>query len=245
MNKTCVLVVDDDPIILKFVAANLRARDFEVIMAEDGPSALKSMEEKLPDLVILDIMMPGMDGIEVCHRIREWSPVPIIMLSAKSEVGNKVDLLNLGADDYITKPFGIEELMARVRAVMRRKTRSDHVDSAAFVSDDLEVNLGRRVVTVGGKQIKLSPIEYSLLRELVQNAGKVITHQMLLSRVWGPEYGEEIEYLRVYIGRLRNKIEPDPQNPKHILTESGVGYSLRKMEPPELKSSDQANNATP
>jgi len=231
VNKTCVLVVDDDPVISKFVSANLRARDFEVVVAEDGPSALKCMEERLPDLVILDIMMPGMDGIEVCRRIREWSPVPIIMLSAKSEVNTKVGLLNLGADDYITKPFGVEELMARVRAVMRRRAGSPSLELATFVSGDLKVNLGERWAAIGGKHIKLSPTEYNLLRELVQNAGKVLTHQMLLSRVWGTEYGEEIEYLRVYIGRLRNKIEADPQNPKHIITESGVGYCLQKLDP--------------
>ncbi len=231
MKKTCVLVVDDDPIISRFVSANLKAREFEVITAEDGPSALKAMEERLPDLVILDIMMPGMDGNEVCQRIREWSQVPIIMLSAKTEVSSKVDLLNTGADDYITKPFGIEELMARVKAVLRRKTGAPKRDSAVFSSGNLEVNLGNRWVAVDGKQIKLSPTEYNLLRELVQNAGKVITHQMLLARIWGPEYGEEIEYLRVYIGRLRNKIEADPQNPKHIITEPGVGYCLQKIEP--------------
>lgn len=232
MNKICIMVVDDDPIIRKFVGANLKAREYEVITAEDGPSALKAMEENLPDLVILDIMMPGMDGHQVCNRIREWSQVPIIMLSAKSELSSKVDLLNVGADDYITKPFGIEELMARVRAVLRRKPGARGRDLATFSSGTLQVNLGDRRVTVEGTPVKMSPTEYNLLRELVQNAGKVLTHQMLLTRVWGPEYGEEMEYLRVYIGRLRNKIEADPQNPKHIITEPGVGYCLQKLEPP-------------
>ena len=231
MNNPCILIVDDDPVILRFVGANLRARNFEVITAEDGKSALQAVEERLPDLVLLDIMMPGMDGLEVCRRIREWSGVPIIMLSAKTEVTDKVELLNLGADDYITKPFGVEELLARVQAVLRRKSGAKAPDAATFVSDDLQVNFAERWVTVSGKEVKLSPTEYDLLRELVQNAGKVLTHQMLLSRVWGPEYGNETEYLRVYIGRLRNKIETNPKKPNHILTEPGVGYCLRKLEP--------------
>lgn len=231
MKKPIILVVDDDPVILKFVGANLRARDFEVVMAEDGASALKAIEEKLPDLVILDIMMAGMDGVETCRRIREWSQVPIIMLSAKSELNTKVDLLNLGADDYLTKPFGIEELLARVKAVMRRRAGTRERDSPTLVTGDLLVNLGERRVTVGGQVVKMSPTEYNLLRELVQNEGKVITHQMLLSRVWGSEYGEETEYLRVYIGRLRSKIEADPQNPKYLFTEPGVGYYFRRAEP--------------
>lgn len=231
MNNTRVLLVDDDPVILKFVGANLKARNFEVITAEDGESALRAMEQTLPDLVILDIMMPGMDGVEVCRRIREWSKVPVIMLTAKNELSDKVAVLNLGADDYITKPFGIEELLARVRAVLRRKAGTVVPDTATFISDDLQINFAERLVTVGGRAVNLSPHEYDLLRELAQNAGKVLTHQMLLSRVWGSEYGNETEYLRVYIGRLRNKLEADPKKPKHILTKTGVGYYLQKHEP--------------
>ena len=228
MGKTSVLVVDDDPIILKFVSANLRARELDVVTAEDGKSALEAMERHLPDLVILDIMMPGMDGIEVCRRIREWSQVPIIMLSAKSEVNSKVELLNYGADDYITKPFGIEELMARVRAVLRRRSKSSSTDITTFVSDNLKINFVERWVTVDDQDVRLSPTEYDLLRELVQNAGKVLTHQHLLTKIWGPEYGNEVEYLRVYVGRLRNKIESDSRNPRHILTSPGVGYYLQR-----------------
>lgn len=231
MSDTRVLLVDDDPFILKFVGANLKARNFDVITAEDGESALKAMEQQLPDLVILDIMMPVMDGIEVCQRIREWSKVPVIMLTAKNELTDKVTLLNLGADDYITKPFGIEELLARVRAVLRRKSGASIPDTATFVSDTLQINFAERLVTFDGRAVNLSPTEYDLLRELAQNVGKVLTHQMLLSRVWGAEYGNETEYLRVYIGRLRNKIESDPKNPKHILTKTGVGYYLQKHAP--------------
>ncbi len=231
MNNTRVLLVDDDPVILKFVGANLKARNFDVTTAEDGESALKAMEQTLPDLVILDIMMPGMDGVEVCRRIREWSKVPVIMLTAKNELNDKVTLLNLGADDYITKPFGIEELLARVRAVLRRKSGANIPDTATYVSDDLQINFAERLVTVDGRAVNLSPTEYDLLRELAQNVGKVLTHQMLLSRVWGAEYGNETEYLRVYVGRLRSKIEGDPKNPKHILTKTGVGYHLQKLPP--------------
>ncbi len=231
MNNTRVLLVDDDPVILKFVGANLKARNFDVTTAEDGESALKAMEQTLPDLVILDIMMPGMDGVEVCRRIREWSRVPVIMLTAKNELNDKVTLLNLGADDYITKPFGIEELLARVRAVLRRKSGANIPDTATFVSDDLQINFAERLVTVDSRAVNLSPTEYDLLRELAQNVGKVLTHQMLLSRVWGAEYGNETEYLRVYVGRLRSKIESDPKNPKHILTKTGVGYHLLKHPP--------------
>lgn len=228
MNNTRVLLVDDDPVILKFVGANLKARNFDVTTAEDGESALKAMEQTLPDLVILDIMMPGMDGVEVCRRIREWSRVPVIMLTAKNELNDKVTLLNLGADDYITKPFGIEELLARVRAVLRRKSGTNVPDAVIFVSDELQINFAERLVTVDGKAINLSPTEYDLLRELAQNVGKVLTHQMLLSRVWGAEYGNETEYLRVYVGRLRSKIEVDPKKPKHIMTKTGIGYHLQK-----------------
>ena len=229
MKDTTILVVDDDPVIVKFVSANLKARGFNVVTAEDGESSIKVAEQTLPDLIILDIMMPGMDGIEVCRRIREWSKVPIIMLTAKNELNDKVELLNLGADDYITKPFGIEELLARVRAILRRKAGSGTSDAVVFINDDLEINFAERWVSVVGKQIDLSPTEYDLLRELAQNAGKVLTHQMLLSRVWGSEYGNETEYLRVYIGRLRGKLEADPKKPKHILTKSGVGYCLQKL----------------
>jgi len=229
MKETTILVVDDDPVIVKFVSANLKARGFNVVAAEDGEAAIKAMEQTLPDLVILDIMMPGMDGVEVCSRIREWSKVPIIMLTAKNELNDKVELLNLGADDYITKPFGIEELLARVRAILRRKVGAGSSDTVLFVNDDLEINFAERWVSLGGKQIDLSPTEYDLLRELAQNAGKVLTHQMLLARVWGSEYGNETEYLRVYIGRLRGKLEADPKKPKHILTKSGVGYCMQKL----------------
>ncbi len=226
---TTILVVDDDPVIVKFITANLKARGFAVVSAEDGEGALRALEQYLPDLVILDIMMPGMDGIEVVQRFREWSKVPIIMLTAKNEVNDKIELLHLGVDDYITKPFGIEELLARVRAVLRRKSVGIPPEKAIFVNDNLEINFAERTVTVNGKDVDLSPTEYDLLRELAQNAGKMLPHQTLLSRVWGPEYINETEYLRVYIGRIRSKIEANQKKPKHILTKSGVGYVLQRL----------------
>ncbi|MBT4511798.1 MAG: response regulator transcription factor [Chloroflexi bacterium] len=234
MNQPTILVVDDDPIVLKFVSANLRARDFQVITAEDGEAALKIIEQKLPDLIIVDTVMPRMDGIEMCQRVREWSQVPIVMLSAKGELQDTVNALNLGVDDYVTKPFSVDELMARVQAVLRRKSGISTSDTSILVNDDLTVNFAERRVTVKDKEINLTPTEYHLLRELGQNAGQVLTHPTLLSRIWGAEYGNEREYLRVYIGRLRNKIETDPQNPKHIHTRAGVGYCLQKLGPKKV-----------
>ncbi|MFO8011518.1 MAG: response regulator transcription factor [Dehalococcoidia bacterium] len=227
-DNTTILIVDNDPVILRFVSANLKSRGFAVVTAEDGESALKTLEQTLPDLIILDVLLPDINGVELCRRIREWSRVPIIMLTARNELDGTSELLNLGADDYITKPFGIEVLLARVRAVLRRRSAEDTSEAVTFVSDDLQINFAERMVSVGGKRINLSPKEYELLRELSQNAGKVLTHQMLLSRVWGPDYGRETEYLRVYIGRLRNKIEADSKHPKHIHTKSGVGYWIQR-----------------
>ena len=172
--------------------------------------------------------MPEMSGFEVCRRLREWTQVPIIMLSAKADEADKVKCLNLGADDYLTKPFGIEELMARIAAVMRR-TRTSAASPAqpSFTCDSITINFVNRQVTVGGKERKLTPTEYRLLQELVLNANKVLTHTMLLNKVWGPEYGSEKEYLRVFIGRLRKGLEPDPANPKYLLTIPGVGYTFK------------------
>ncbi|MDY6907185.1 MAG: response regulator transcription factor [Chloroflexota bacterium] len=224
-----ILVVDDDPGVLKFVGANLRARDYEVLEARDGREALQAMEEAMPHLIILDIMLPLIDGYEVCRRIRAWSQVPIIMLSAKGDERDKVLCLELGADDYVTKPFAVEELLARVRSVLRRSRATPTPPTIPqYVCCGLEVNFIERRVTVDGHEVRLTPIEYSLMQELALNAGKVLTHVHLLSRLWGPEYVDEREYLRVYISRLRHKIEADPENPQVILTEPGVGYRLCK-----------------
>jgi len=223
-----ILIVDDDPVIRKFVRANLEARDYQTLMAADGAEALEIIEREQPDLLILDIMMPGIDGFEVCRRLREWSQIPIIMLSARGDVADKVECLNLGADDYLTKPFGVEELLARVKAVLRR-TEAAHAIPArpSFTCDNIEINFSQRRITVADREVRLTPTEYNLLQELTFNAGKVLTHSMLLGKLWGPEYGAEKEYLRVFIGRLRKELEPDPENPKYIITIPGVGYQFK------------------
>ena len=222
------MIVDDDIGVVKSVRANLQARDCETLVAMDGAEALQAIAKELPDLVILDITMPKMNGLEVCRQVREWSQVPIIMLSAKHDVDEKVRCLNTGADDYITKPFGINELAARVRAVLRRsQERNGEQTTPAFTCGDLKVNFVERRVTIGGRDIKLTPTEYNLLQELVMGAGRVYSHSTLLGRVWGPEYAEEREYLHVFIGRLRKEIELDPSHPKYIVTAPGVGYKFQ------------------
>lgn len=225
MKKTRILLVDDEPSIVKFLRANLEAKDYGVLAATNGAEALQAFEMTLPDLVILDIMMPKMDGFEVCQRIREWSPAPIIMLSALGDEGDKVKCLELGADDYITKPFGAGELIARVKAVLRRTEIAGSIPvRPSFSSGDLKIDFVKRQVTVDGKEVKLTPTEYYLLQELALNAGKVLTYDHLLQKVWGTEYHDEKEYLYVFTRRLRAKLERDPQNPRYIVTVSGVGY---------------------
>jgi two-component system KDP operon response regulator KdpE len=198
-------------------------------VAINGNEALKAAELEMPDLVLLDIMMPEMDGFEVCRRIREWSIVPIIMLTARGDESDKVKCLEMGADDYISKPFGVNELMARIIAVLRR-TSIQRVTTItpSFRSGELEINLNARRVTVAGKEVKLTPIEYNLLQELVLNAGKVLTHTHLLQKIWGQEYLSENQYLHVYIGNLRNKLETNPAKPKYFIMVSGVGYMFQK-----------------
>ncbi|MBA7697785.1 Transcriptional regulatory protein KdpE [subsurface metagenome] len=228
MHRPRVLIVDDDLTIIKFLRANLEASDYKTLTAMDGAEALQSIEMELPDLVILDIMMPRVDGFEVCQRLREWSQIPIIMLSARGDEEDKVKCLDLGADDYMTKPFGVEELIARVRTVLRRtQAVGATVTQPAFTSGDLVINFVERRVTIADREVKLTPTEYNLLQELVLNAGKVLTHTHLLSKVWGPEYRDEREYLHVFIRRLRNKLEPDRANPRHILSVPGVGYQFK------------------
>ena len=228
MTKTRILVADDELSIIKFLRANLEARGYEVLAAIDGAEALQTFEMELPDLVILDIMMPKIDGFEVCRQLREWSQVPIIMLSARGDVSDKVKCLDLGADDYITKPFGKDELIARVRAVLRRTEVVAIVPTQpSFASGDLHISFAQRRVTVAGKEVRLTPTEYSLLQELVLNAGKVLTHTHLLNKVWGTEYREDTQYLHVFVRRLRTKLEADPKNPRYITTVPGVGYQFK------------------
>ncbi len=228
MNKTRILVVDDEVSIIRFLRANLEAEGYQVLAAMDGAEALQTFEMELPDLVILDILMPKIDGFEVCRRLREWSRVPIIMLSARGDESDKVKCLDLGADDYITKPFSKDELIARVKAVMRRTRIASSIPiQPSFTNGDLQINFVKRQVTISGKEVKLTPTEYSLLQELVLNAGKVLSYTHLLNKVWGTEYWEEREYVHVFVRRLRTKLEPDPTNPRYIMTVPGVGYQFR------------------
>ncbi len=225
MSKTVVLVVDDEVTIRKNVSAILRMEGYELLEANNGLQALEAMELRLPALVILDINMPNMDGFEVVQRIREWSEVPIIMVSARLDEQDKVRALRLGADDYLTKPYGLDELVARVEAVLRRaKVVETTRDEPTVTSGNLEINLAERRVTLFGQDVDLTPTEYNLLRELVLNRGKMLTHRMLLQKVWGAEYGDETEYVRVFVNRLRRKLGDDSGNPRYIKTEAGVGY---------------------
>ncbi len=227
--KQRILVVDDEPETVKYVGANLKARGFEVITASDGTEALKEAEEQVVDLILLDLSMPGPDGFEVCQRVRQFSNVPIIILSARGRELDKVKALDMGADDYMTKPFGIEELMARVRAALRRGQQEGLGTIPPLEVEGLRIDFGARKVTIDGREVRLTPTEYDLLTLLARNAGKVLTHRTLLSNVWGPEYGQESEYLWAYTRRLRKKPEPDPDQPRYIITEPGVGYRFRDV----------------
>jgi two-component system KDP operon response regulator KdpE len=220
-----ILVAEDETALRDFVCRNLRARGYVVSEAGNGLEALAIWERENPQLAVLDIMMPRMDGLEVCRRIRERSNAPIIALTALDAESDKVAALDLGADDYLTKPFGVEELLARVRAAMRRSQwQGELTGSGAQTFGALVVDLEGHTVRREGVEIRLTPTEFSLLAQLVTHAGKVLTHRQLLQRVWGPEYGDEAEYLRVYVQRLRRKIEPEPTAPRYLLTEPGLGY---------------------
>jgi two-component system KDP operon response regulator KdpE len=221
-----VLVVDDEPQIRRLLRVSLAAQGYHLIEASSGEQALTRAATEYPDLVILDLGLPDMDGQEVVRRLREWTEVPIIVLSVRDREKDKVLAFDEGADDYVTKPFGMSELMARMRAALRHRLQTETKDPV-FRTEDLVVDLGKRVVTVASREVKLTPKQYDLLRVLVTHAGRVLTHQQLLRQVWGPGYSEETQYLRVYIGQLRQKIEPDPARPSYILTEPGVGYRLR------------------
>ncbi len=226
--KLRTLVVDDEPQTLKYIGANLRARGYDVLTAEDGREALKLFDENVVDLMILDIMLPGLDGFQVCQAIRRQSDVPIVILSPRGQENDIVRALDFGADDYLTKPFGVEEMLARVRAVLRRTDKKAIAPHPPHVAGDLMIDFASNQVTLDDDLVRLTPTEYALLAHLAINAGRVATHRLLLQSVWGPEYGDETEYLWAYIRRLRRKIEPDPSNPHYILTHPGVGYSFTK-----------------
>jgi two-component system, OmpR family, KDP operon response regulator KdpE len=230
-----ILVVDDEPPIRRFLRTSLGAVGHRVVTAEDAAGTLASLGADKPDIVILDLGLPDRSGLDVIAEIRKRSPIPIIVLSARSDERSKVAALDLGADDYISKPFGMAELMARLRAAQRHAFQAKG-EMAIFASGDLRVDLVRRLVTRDGHEVKLSPKEFELLRHLVTHAGKVITHRHLLREVWGPAQADEVQYLRVFIRGLRQKLEPDPTRPTHILTELGVGYRLQL--PPEQRAGE-------
>jgi two-component system KDP operon response regulator KdpE len=220
-----ILAVDDEPPIRRFLRTSLSAQGYTVLEAEDGQGALDLLRRNAVDLVVLDLGLPGMDGFEVIRRVRETgSSVPIIVLSVRTDEAGKVRALDLGADDYISKPFGVDELLARIRAALRHRLQQEG-EKPLFRSGDLSVDLVRRIVTVRGQEVKLTPREYDILRLLVAHAGRVLTHKFILRDVWGTE--TDVQYLRIYIRTLRQKLEADPERPALILTEQGVGYRLR------------------
>ncbi|TWH48675.1 response regulator [Sporomusa sp. KB1] len=219
-----ILVVDDEPQIRKFLKVSLRVGGYDTDEATNGQEAIQRAVIFKPDIILLDLGLPDMDGKKVINQIREWSQVPIIVLTAREQEKEKVDALDAGADDYVTKPFGVEELMARIRVFIRRTTRVD--DKPVVVCGELTVDLAKRYIFVSGKEVKLTPTEYEIMKVLAQNVGKVITHRQLFTAVWGNNYYDDNHYIRVYINQLRRKIEDNPIRPKYIITESGVGYRL-------------------
>lgn len=228
MTHTFILVVEDDEKMVKFLRRNLDGEGWHILTARDGAEALRIVEKDPPDLILLDIMLPKVDGFEVCRRLRQWSQVPIIGLSARGDTADKVKCLNLGADDYITKPFGIEELIARIKAVLRRNKMDDFTPARSYFEyGNLKIDFITRQMTKDGNEVKLTPTEYKLLRELVLSAGQALGYRYLLGKIWGPEYKTEREYLHVYIGHLRAKIEPNPREPTCIVSVPGVGYRFQ------------------
>jgi two-component system KDP operon response regulator KdpE len=219
-----ILVVDDELEIVRALERNLTAHGYEVFTARSGEEALEEILQHRPDLMLLDLGLPGISGLEVCKRVRAQSNLPIIVLSVKGAERDKVQALDLGADDYVPKPFGMNEVLARIRVALRHVAQLQSGTQPHFVAGPLSVDFAQRRVTLNGQEVKLTPTEYDLLKVLIQNNGKIMTRQMLLSQIWGTGYGTETHYLHVYIGQLRRKIEPDPAHPRFILTVSGVGY---------------------
>jgi DNA-binding response OmpR family regulator len=229
LKKVTILTADDDPQLLRLIARNLELEDYQVLTATDGQQALELIEARSPDLVLLDVMMPKMDGFTVCQRVREFSLVPIIIITARGQDQDKVRGLDMGADDYLTKPFSVDELLARVRSVLRRAQFSTERAQARQTSTsiaDLFIDYAQHRVTVGEKEIILTPVEYRILSYLAQNAGRVVTQDLLLDQVWGAEYIGESHMLQVNVNRMRRKLEPDPSHPRYIMTRVGIGYFM-------------------
>ena len=219
-----ILVVDDEPRMIGFIRMNLELEDHQVVEAHSGLDALDAIRTQLPDLVLLDVMMPDLDGFETLRMLREFSDIPVIMLTAKGEENDKVYGLELGADDYITKPFGPRELSSRIKAIFRRLEKPTTDEAVLQIDERLSVDFNQREVIVNGDPTKLRPTEYRLLYHLIKNAGWTVPHDQLLQKVWGYEYRDEAHYVRLYVNYLREKIEEDPSNPRYIITERGVGY---------------------
>lgn len=229
-----ILVVDDEPVILRTLGANLRARGYEVDLAETGERAVEIAADRRPDVVVLDLGLPGMSGLEVIRSLRHWTTVPIVVLSARDTEFDKIGALDAGADDYVSKPFGMGELLARLRAALRR---SVPVDEAPFVTTpDHRFDLAAKRVVYRGSEVRLTPTEWHLVEVLVRNAGRLVTGRDLLQTVWGPQYGSETNYLRVHMAHIRRKLEPEPGQPRYFLTETGMGYRFQSGDP--LETSD-------
>ena len=224
MSKVRVLVVDDEPQILRALRINLSVRGYEVSTASTGAGALKAAAENPPDVVVLDLGLPDMDGIEVLAGLRGWLSAPVIVLSARIDSSDKVQALDAGADDYVTKPFGMDEFMARLRAAVRRAATTVDADEPVVETDSFTVDLAAKKVLRNGAEVHLTPTEWGMLEMLVRNRGKLVGREELLKEVWGPRYGTETHYLRVYLAQLRRKLEDDPSHPRHLLTEAGMGY---------------------
>ncbi len=231
MSAFTILIVDDEPQIRRVMRTTLASHGYTVVEALSGEEALEKIRSERADLILLDVNLPGISGLETCREIRRTGDVPIIMLTVRNSERDKVLALDAGADDYVVKPFGVEELMARIRAALRRATSGE--STPPFISSELSIDFEKRVVTLAGNLVRLTPKEFELLRQLVANQGKAQAHRRLLQAVWGPDYGDETEYLRVFINQLRKKIEPDPRHPRYIHTEPWVGY---RFEPPAAKS---------
>lgn len=222
-----ILIIDDEPQIRRFLRASLSAQNYTLLEATTAEEGMREAASHPPDLVLLDLGLPDLDGIEIIGRLRQWTQVPIIVLSARGEESDKVAALDLGANDYLTKPFGVPELLARIRVALRQSTRGDDAEPI-FESGELRVDLVKREVYLSGKEVKLTPIEFKLLILLVKHAGKVVTQGQILKEIWGPGYAEQSHYLRVFVHQLRQKLEPIPAKPKFLITEAGVGYRLRQ-----------------
>lgn len=225
--KPLILVIEDEPQIRRFLRAALTSNGYRLLEASTGQDGLTQAATRQPDLLILDLGLPDMDGLEVTQRLREWTTIPIIVLSARGQETDKIAALDAGADDYLTKPFGVGELMARMRVALRQASRANkEPDEPVFTVGELRVDLARRQVFVQNTEVHLTPQEYRLLTTLIRYAGKVVTHRQLLTEVWGQAYADETHYLRVYMGHLRHKLEAEPARPRYLLTEPGVGYRL-------------------